>query len=92
MGTGSSRVWNTAYVGGGEVGKWGWGTGRDYRETRRNRERRKLGNPGVEEVGGWVGGGGGGGGVVEVAERSAVVGERKGRKGWQRGGNNETPY
>ena len=39
-----------------------WGTARDYRETMRNRERRKRGNPGVEEVGGWVGGGGGGGG------------------------------
>ena len=80
--------------GGVGVGKWGWGTGRDYRETRRNRERRKLGNPGVEEVGGWVGVVvvERGGGLVEVAERSAVVGERKGRKGWQRGGNNETPY
>ena len=33
-----------------------------------------------------------GGGLVEVAEGSAIVGERKGRKGWQRGGNNETPY
>ena len=40
-------------------------------------------------MGGWWGGGGG---LVEVAERSALVGERKGRKGWQRGGNNETPY
>ena len=57
----------------------------------RNRERRKLGNPGVEEVGGWVVGGEGWG-LVEVAEGSATVGKRKGRKGWQRDGNNETPY
>ena len=35
---------------------------------------------------------GGGVGLVEVAEGSAAVGERKGRKGWQRGGNNETLY
>ena len=52
MGTGSRRAWNTGYVGG--QGKWGWGTARDYRETMRNRERRKRGNPGVEQVGGWV--------------------------------------
>ena len=43
-------------------------------------------------MGGGGGGGGGGVGLVEVAEGSATVGERKGRKGWQRDGNNETPY
>ena len=61
----------------------------------RNRERRNLGTREWRKwVGGWVGGGGGGGGggLVEVAEGSAVVDERKGRKGWQRGCNNETPY
>ena len=66
MGTGNRRVWNTRYMG---VGEWGWGTARGYRETMRNRERRKCGNPGLEEVGGWGGSAGvgesgrGGGGV-----------------------------
>ena len=49
MGTGNRRVWNTRYMG---VGEWGWGTARGSRETMRNRERRKCGNPGLEEVGG----------------------------------------
>ena len=94
MGTGSRRAWNTGYVGG--QGKWGWGTARDYRETMRNRGEKETWEPG-SGASGWVGGGGsrwgwGGWGWVEVAEGSATVGERKGRKGWQRDGNNETPY
>ena len=88
MGTGNRRVWNTRYMG---VGEWGWGTARGYRETMRNRERRKCGNPGLEEVGGWVVVRGWES-LVEVAEGLATVGERKGRKGWQRGGNNKTFY
>ena len=55
----------------------GWGTARDFRETLRNRERGKRGNPGVGE---WVGEGGW---LVEVGEVSATVGEWEGRKGWQ---------
>ena len=42
--------------------------------------------------GGAAAGVGGVGGLVEVAEGSATIGERKGRKGWQRDDNNETPY
>ena len=43
-------------------------------------------------MGGWWWWWGRGGGLVGLAVGWAVVGERKGRKEWQRGGNNETHY
>ena len=63
-----------------------------YRETMRNRERRKLGNPGVEEVGGWVVVGGRGGDWWRWRRGRQLWEKKEGRKGWQRDGNNETPY
>ena len=73
--TRKKQGWEQGVEGFGIRDTWGWGTARDFRETLRNRERRKLGNLGVGEVAG--------GGGVEVGERSETVGERKGRKGWQ---------
>ena len=50
--TQEKQGWEQGVEGFGIRDTWGWGTARDFRETLRNRERRKLGYPGVGEVDG----------------------------------------